>query len=472
MALPRWLIVVFALAGWVGNSVAQDWIPLEVGNRWEFTSLIEPPFSFPVTVGAGSIWVVETVDVDGQAFFRLGGGIVHSDTVRFNASGQLTGLVAGVEQVLLDFTVPDGGTYAYVDHLGQGDLDTMEVAVTRGGMVRTPVGGFQDPITFSARSFRVSDSGWSVTLVAGVGPIMRYNGMGEEGKLSRAVLSGTVAYGSRLQTTVWTDKSEYAYGEPIRITLRLDNTEAVHNEISTAGNSPDYRIGSVVLGHAALIPEVYPIFFRPGSWREWSWTHDPTVLGLSGSDNLHTVSAAYGLAVGTTTFGAPAFVGGWLRARFSEAVPVSEIDIIRSAIQPTVIESELRNGRLTETWAIQGRTLEDVMMEYDGVPGLGLDTFRYMHNLDVRTVGVENESGPFPVVLHAFPNPATNGITIAFGAGAFELRVFDILGRTVATGVASTGRISVDTRHFAHGVYLFRAESPSQSGSGKFVVGR
>ncbi|MFT5516772.1 MAG: hypothetical protein ACI80V_002910 [Rhodothermales bacterium] len=472
MAFPRSLFLASVLATSVGQSTAQDWIPLEVGNRWEFTSLIEPPFSFPVTVSAGTISVVEAVDIDGQEFFRLAGGIVHSDTVRFNASGQLTGLVSGREQVLLDFAVPDGGAYPYVVRLGQGIVDTMEVTVTRGGVVSTPVGGFQDAITFSARSFRVLDSGWSVTLVAGVGPIMRYNGMGEEGKLSRAVIAGNIAYGSRLQTTVWTDKSEYAHGEPIRITLRLDNAEPVHNQISTTGNWPTYSIGSIAVGHAAVIPEVYPVFFRPGSWREWTWTHDPRILGLSGSDSLHTVSAAYGLAVGTTPFGAPPFVGGWLRATFSESVPVSDIDMIRSAIQPTVIDSESRNGRLTETWAIEGRTLVDVMMENDGVPGLWLETFRYMHHLDVRTVGVENESAPPPVAVEAYPNPASSDITIALGTDDFELTVFDLLGRTVATRAASGGSISVDTRHFAPGIYFFRAKSPSQTGSGRFVVGR
>lgn len=445
---------------------------MEIGNRWEFTSLIEPPFSFPITVSAGSISVTETVDIDGQEFFRLSGGIVHSDTVRFNASGQLTGLVSGVEQVLLDFGVSDGGTYTYLDYLGQGVVDTMQVSVSRGGQIRTPVGDFLDTITFTAQSFQVADSGWSITLAAGVGPIVRSDGMGEVGKLSRAVIAGNIAYGTRLQTTVWTDKSEYAHGEPIRITLRLDNTEDVHNQISATGNSPTYRVGSVALGHRAVVPEVYPVFFRPGSWREWSWTHDPTMLGLSGSDSLHTASAAYGLAVATTTFSAPPFVGGWLQATFSESFPVSDIEAIRSAIQPTVITSESQNGRLTETWAIEGRTLVDVMMEYDGVVGLSLDTFRYMHNLDVRTVGVESESGPASPAVHAYPNPATNDITIAFGAGDFDLTVFDLLGRAVATGVAAAGSISMDTRRFAPGMYLFRIESPSQTRSGMFVVWR
>lgn len=312
----RVLFVVIVIAIPAGQATSQDWIPLEVGNRWEFTTVLKPPFSFPVTLGAGSITVAETVDVDGQEFFRLAGGIVHSDTVRFNGSGQLTGLVSGVEQVLLDFSVPDGGSYTYLDRLGQGFVDTMRVSVSRGGPVSTPVGDFVATISFSAQSLKVADSGWSVTFADGVGPIRRADGMGEGGKLSRAVIAGTVAYGSRLKATVWTDKSEYAYGEPIGITLRLDNTQVVHDQISTTGNSPTYRVGSVALGHQVVIPEVLPVFFRPGSWREWSWIHDPAVLGLPGSNKSRTVSAAYGLAVATTTFEAPSFTGGWLQAVF------------------------------------------------------------------------------------------------------------------------------------------------------------
>jgi hypothetical protein len=83
-------------------------------------------------------------------------------------------------------------------------------------------------------------------------------------------------------------------------------------------------------------------------------------------------------------------------------------------------------------------------------------------------VGVDTEELPAGFTLHQnHPNPFNPGTTITYqvaGRDAVSLRVYDLLGREVATlvnGVQSPGRHSVrlEAGHLPSGVYIYRLQT-------------
>ena len=105
------------------------------------------------------------------------------------------------------------------------------------------------------------------------------------------------------------------------------------------------------------------------------------------------------------------------------------------------------------------------------------DTFRFSA---VATAGENGPAASGLALAPAAPNPARGRTTLAFTlptAGPARLRLFDALGRHVATlsdGERAEGAhtVSVDTRRLPAGVYVARLDASGASASQRFVVVR
>ena len=104
------------------------------------------------------------------------------------------------------------------------------------------------------------------------------------------------------------------------------------------------------------------------------------------------------------------------------------------------------------------------------------------HDDDGGTVATEPDQNILEFGVHAvYPNPAgKDGITLVLTApapmGWAQLRVYDLLGRHVATafeGPLKSGEypVRLDTTPLPAGVYVFVMESDENRDYGRFLVG-
>ncbi len=185
------------------------------------------------------------------------------------------------------------------------------------------------------------------------------------------VLLFYISLSAQLQLTINTDKTEYEYGEEIKITCKVENhtdstvTFFASNFLTCQAEFILNDFDSYEWG--TCLPTVEELIFPPYSNIQYSWTIDPYVFGLPEKDGIQTLIGYFQPGWNsfdvshlrdTTTFSAPLFLGGQLIISYANKNKI-EIDSIKNQYDVEVVKSSFLNDTYTETWQLIGMQLDD-----------------------------------------------------------------------------------------------------------------
>lgn len=121
-----------------GAAVAQDYMPLQVGNQWVYRASALNPFRDPPIV----VEVTDAQAVDGNVYFLTTGLASNPVYLRQGQDGVLYAYDPQTrrEQPWVAFQTPEGGTFA----TGIDSCNTSGKVTTRGGAENIPIGFFSN----------------------------------------------------------------------------------------------------------------------------------------------------------------------------------------------------------------------------------------------------------------------------------------------------------------------------------------
>jgi hypothetical protein len=260
------------------------------------------------------------------------------------------------------------------------------------------------------------------------------------------------------------------------VTLKVSNPDTTTYTWTTHCNLPTLDFDGLHLDYPACQTYTEHFQFTPGSWRSWTFSLQPNVLGLPRTDGQHEVVAYFAHLTDTVHFSAPMYLGGRVEARISLSANPDSVAAARDALQATVISSREFPNIIVEVWEIVGMTIEDADAEYDG-PDVEVRVIeRTLNGEDVTSVDLDRPPEiPARTSVEVYPNPFRGSSTIHIRANSTEqvaVEIVDITGRRVATvfdGLLRAGSdhqftLSLDGR--PSGLYIWRVVGESEVASG------
>lgn len=141
------IIVVSVLVS--RNAQAQQpdpgsYFPLDVGNEWTYIEVLFPPFSPPDTLWDGPHTIVGTQNVNDTLYFAFNSFVTLATQFRTNGEGKIWGRMNDADQLVFDFTLPEGQSYFFSS--GPTLDDKFEVTVERGLQVDVAAGHFDNVV--------------------------------------------------------------------------------------------------------------------------------------------------------------------------------------------------------------------------------------------------------------------------------------------------------------------------------------
>lgn len=116
-------------------SFAQDWFPLEVGNRWQY--FIDYTYGGIPYFGINNINVYDSIIIDGKKYFLIENiNLLANAPVRFDAdSNKIFFNIQNQEYLHLDFNIPTGQTFYQYYPTGSGSSYFGHTVMVIGGSV-------------------------------------------------------------------------------------------------------------------------------------------------------------------------------------------------------------------------------------------------------------------------------------------------------------------------------------------------
>ena len=300
------------------------------------------------------------------------------------------------------------------------------------------------------------------------------------------VLLGITAPASAQRTgSISTDKTVYAYGEPIVITYAFVNDSDSAYTVFTSSSCQ-----AVFFFDGDILPQVctadhFPQTIPPGGQRTWRWHLDPTRLGIPSTDGLHTLIAHFGVAYAdTVTIEAPAYLGGTIDIHFRSTAPVDSISAMVEVLQAEVLNSQETPDRLLyEVWRIAGMRIDEAFDRF-GSASYVVRMDRSYFDTGGQEIVTSREEAPLPVraaVGVAYPNPFNDHTTFTIQpvtAGPIRAVLYDLLGRErgvlfegyLPAGAAQS--VTIEAGDLPAGVYVYRVEAAGGVVAGKVVLRR
>lgn len=302
--------------------------------------------------------------------------------------------------------------------------------------------------------------------------------------------------------SVTTDKSTYAYGEPIEVRYTLANDGTAPFAVwGPSVGCQAYLLFDAFDSEQAYHPpctlDVRPFEFAPGESATWVWLVDPVKLGLPASDGTHTITAYFDdferkgednlteETMASTTIIAPQYLGGRLLVELVNGVTLDDVQEVIDALNAIAVEPEPNavppDGSL---WEITGTALDEAVAMYSGDDRFQtFEAYRFLA-YDEVTFATDAESTPEPgvaMLTASYPNPfaSTTSFTLAVPeTGPARVEVFDILGRRVAT--LHDGPLTANVEHrfvlaangLPSGLYVVRATGDRFSQTRRVTLSR
>lgn len=269
-----------------------------------------------------------------------------------------------------------------------------------------------------------------------------------------------------LKTSIATDKPSYAAGEPIEIRVTITNpTDSSAVKVYSSGCISQFSLDGIpVSEYTACTLAIRPIEFPPYSALTVLWRVNPLDLGWPTQGGTHTL---VGYSVGepdTTTFEAPAAMGGQVYFRTVPGVTHADLGSLRDSLSAEILSEAVVSGRSVGEWRVHGAPLDTLVARYQ--TDARFDTFealRFVLPVEEAFTGAERSPALLGLGLAVFPNPASETLELTISAPQPEgatVEVFDALGRRVVreTGWRGTAR-QLDVRHWPPGVYTIRVRT-------------
>jgi len=243
--------------------------------------------------------------------------------------------------------------------------------------------------------------------------------------------------------TVNTNKSNYYYGEIIEVNISIfnntDSTIVFHPECEYPIRVRVKGVDFIEMGSLADGCERH---LKPGECETWKFQLDPSKLGFPVSAGEQVIYGAGYNHLDSVKITAPKYYGGIIEVQFNYLIEKDKRDKLFNDLNANVITRDTieSQNRIIELWSIQNRDIDSIVSaHYGGENRFGyVDTYRFFEQ-GIRTVTSVNGKELLPknyLLMQNYPNPFNPSTTISYqlpSAGYVALKVYDALGREVAT---------------------------------------
>jgi hypothetical protein len=277
---------------------------------------------------------------------------------------------------------------------------------------------------------------------------------------------------AQVKVELTTSKSSYAYGESIdaRLTVRNDTTVPFPFFSST---SLYYwlRLDTVSWNFVALMMEVHDTL-DVGERREYLYLLNPVDLGVPTFDGSHHLIAIWCGRLAEALFDAPMYRGGplWLKLRpgMSSAARLSFLDSLHATVKSGYFTLDSSFVASLSIRDLQVDSLATVLSNDPRVASVSVERWGPSPRQVIITSAPGRADNPAQFTLDSnFPNPFNPATTIRFTIPTrthVMLRVYDLLGRRVATLVDETLAAGVhsavwNAHDVSSGIYIYRFEA-------------
>lgn len=286
---------------------------------------------------------------------------------------------------------------------------------------------------------------------------------------------------AQLVSSMWTDKDSYAEGEPIVVKIKLQNSGPdLITMFVGCGGIPGLEFDGVKLPLEACITYNHRYWFAPGSWREWTWVLRGEEYALPTTGGQHTVKISFPLIADSTTFEAPAAVGGRVDIGFTASTPADTLTSVFSRLNATVLwQTTFQSGSTRARIEISGLNVYDVINTYSNHPNIGSITL--VQFLGIIT-SVETETISLPdsfTISPVYPNPVRGRAFIDLSVPSPQVvtvEVYDMLGRRAGSFIeqlvpaASDYSMDLPLGQLPSGSYIVRILGKTFVGSRQVVI--
>ncbi|MEO0558469.1 MAG: T9SS type A sorting domain-containing protein [Bacteroidota bacterium] len=280
-----------------------------------------------------------------------------------------------------------------------------------------------------------------------------------------------------LTTTVSTDKPSYAEGEVIEIRVTIANpTDSSAVKRYGHGCITQFSLnGLSTEEYTACTLAVRPIEFPPYSSLTVVWHVDPLDMGWPTHGGTHTV---IGSSVGepdTTTFDAPAAMGGRVTFRTVQGLTPADLASLRDSLSAEVLSEWESDGRVQGDWRVRGAALDTIVVRYQADSRFDhFEAIRWI--VPTEEVFTAADATPLNSSLQvlAFPNPVSETLELTISASQPEeatLEVFDALGRRIYLDTSWRGTTrQLDVSQWPPGLYTVRVSTRDASATQRVMV--
>jgi Secretion system C-terminal sorting domain len=283
---------------------------------------------------------------------------------------------------------------------------------------------------------------------------------------------------AQFEFTVSTDKNTYNYGEDIIVICTLTNiSDSTVTIWSGSWNScqAEFEFNDYYSGDwTYCLPLEQELIFQPGASRKYYWTVKPDQYGLPDKDGTQRIVGRYfyNNFRDTTKINAPLFLGGQLDVGF----PIendSVVTLLKDSLNIVVLNRIVypNSDVINETWqeyGIQIDTLYNKLINDSRLDWVQYNRWIFGDSIvvtsvnDLKTPTVNNY-----YLENAYPNPFNPTTTIEFRiahSGLVTLKVYDILGREVATLVneekqLGTYKVNFNGSKLSSGICFYRIQA-------------
>ena len=288
---------------------------------------------------------------------------------------------------------------------------------------------------------------------------------------------------AQVTLSVSSDKEVYDYGEPIKITVRMENnTPNIFTINGSSSCQADFKFDAYDHSQRPCTTDLIEIRFNPGAWRAWTWVLDPQEIGLPKDDGSHTIVGFYGSQfTDSITVYAPAFLGGQLIVTLPSGTSESPASV-KDSLNAEVLYSYQSGQKTNEVWRISGMTVDSAIERWGtDVRFSSFEAWRVVSEYFItkreRTPEIPAPQSK-PIV---FPNPCTSTCQVEVDLGVDTtptITIHDMLGGSVAMPVSieSSGlglhRFKIDVSNQMTGVYAVSVRAGSQFKTQIVIISR
>ena len=301
---------------------------------------------------------------------------------------------------------------------------------------------------------------------------------------------------AQLNLKIQTDKQEYEYGDPIKISCNINNQSNESIVVwspCTSSYQAEFEFNEYYSYEWTSCLTAYEqITFEPNETRSYQWIIDPNIYGLPNKDNIQNLVGHFFYRdsidseeielLDTLNIIALQYLGGQVSVTFYDSL-LQEVVAVRNLLNAEIIESgPTVEGRTDELWQIEGISVDSVVNKYENDEiFLFFDYNRWISYSNVTTSieVIESEIIPNEYSLtQNYPNPFNPSTTLKYEIpkeSYITLKVYDILGREVATLVneqqkAGYYEVEWDAVNNSSGIYFYRIQAGEFVGTKKMML--